>query len=243
MSELKALPSLAIQKIFLVAIFGCITLLSLYKAFIQQETNISDIIINHPHQDFGSIRQQESHEMVYSFKNNTEKSLLLGPINVSCSCTDAKLSKYKLEPKEECALTLIFESGAYRGLVKGTALVNYNFVEDKTRKVFIVDFQANVRPDYDFEPKRLDFTYGKKEQKRVILYPMHGELIQILNLSCSRKWIEANMSSDKTRGSEICFDVFYSGEEFEILDNEAVLTVKTDNMREPNYLIPIMIKP
>ena len=97
--------------------------------------------INKLEHDFGTIKQDITVTENIIFKNLGTSELLIEKVRTSCGCTETRVNKEKIKPKEEGILEISFNSGNYNGKITRSI---YIYTNDPKNKIVIFKITAKV---------------------------------------------------------------------------------------------------
>ena len=104
--------------IFLILIIAGLAIYGYFKAIPgaqNKDGNLPKIEINPQSFDFGEIEYGQIVEQSFTIKNTGQEVLEIKRVATSCACTKAKVSQEKINPREEAALLVTYDSGAMSG--------------------------------------------------------------------------------------------------------------------------------
>lgn len=93
--------------------------------------------------DFGTIKEGEVVEHVFSFTNAGSDTLIIAQVRASCGCTAALLSASRIPPKGEGEIKTTFKSKGRAGKQKKTLTVFSNDADSPAKTLF---FRAYIEP-------------------------------------------------------------------------------------------------
>jgi hypothetical protein len=99
------------------------------------------------HRDMGSIKQGETLEIPFHFKNTGSKPLVIESVQPGCGCTVAEKPTEPIAPGEEGVIKAKFSSSGMSGLQHKSITVTANTSQSNTDKNKIHSLSFNVKVD------------------------------------------------------------------------------------------------
>jgi hypothetical protein len=91
--------------------------------------------------DFGQVKEGQVLKHVFTFKNESTKTLKIKDINTSCGCTVSQAKKMVLLPQETTTIEVKFDSKGYSGPVKQYVYVHTDDLDNPVIR-FIIKAQV-----------------------------------------------------------------------------------------------------
>ena len=102
--------------------------------------NLAAIQFEEIEHDFGNIKEGETVDHTFKFKNTGDAPLIITNVKGSCGCTASDWTKEPVAPGAEGSVTLSFNSSGKAGAQNKTATITANIPGGQT----IISFKGNV---------------------------------------------------------------------------------------------------
>jgi hypothetical protein len=159
--------------------------------------------------NFGVVQPNAKTCQSVKFYNRGNKTLVIDKVVAGCGCTEVKLSKRSLRPKEEGNIEIIL-TGKY---MPGNSHADIHFFSnDKSYPIKKMTVHYTSVSEFFFSPKQLDFGLIQKSdlpvKKKIKIVEPHSvpsEKKEPLSVSLDVDFFNANIvhGEDKTRSIEV----------------------------------------
>ena len=198
------------------------------------------LAVESPVHDFGTVGQGEELEASFELKNQSSHVLELAKPTTDCGCTLADLPKTRLEPGETTVLTGRLQTGSSRGLSARQITVPYKLADTKEGSALLLQLQAQIAPDFDVDPPRLQFK-AEESGEQVVLFTAHqwADLKILASTSAHRALSTRLVNGEDSGRAEVAvsFDAAKWGDG----DRGAEVTIETNSPHERVYHLRIDI--
>lgn len=123
--------------------------------------------------DFGVHNISQRQVCTIQLNNVSDEVIKLGPIRTSCSCIEAKLSKFIIEPKGNIHLTVTLRDGELQGKYSQNVYIMLENMDKKYLKIDINGISGKIAPKIE----------EKIEEKEAILSNKNAILIEYFHRS------------------------------------------------------------
>ncbi len=111
---------------------------------------------------YETVNQGETVRGSATIRNTGESPLLLGPIQVSCPCTNASVEQTYLQPGEETRLNLTFDTATNPGSARQYITV---MTDDPRTPPALIRLEGTVMPEMVVSPELHRLDYAKPNRK------------------------------------------------------------------------------
>jgi hypothetical protein len=214
---------------------AALLLLSAGMAYLAREPIPEKLLAVQPVLKLGERSQGEVIDAEFVLVNHCKCNIEVVNVVKHCSCTEYKLAKTSLQPGEKSTLKVKWETRASRGDFHSDLTVVYQKAEegqDATR----VRLQAEVVPDFRYEPTRLSFDTGKKGEQIVTFSPGRQADVQVVRAYCTQRAFQAEKLAD-SGAVRVSFDPALWPTEGPRVE----LVVETTSPNEPVSRVPLFV--
>jgi uncharacterized protein DUF1573 len=193
--------------------------------------------------DFGTVRQGALLKTSFTLTNQGPKAIEIVSLLKSCTCTEAKALKQRLEPGETTSIDVGIKVGAARRTLSSSVHVTYCQAGDEkdksNNKTAVVGFEAvaSISPDVACEPEVLTFFPSTTNRKtlRVFSQWLKGPLIK--KVYARHRAFQVKAQDDGTH-VEITFDPSLWPKDENLLSE---LVISTPSKVQSELRIPIQV--
>jgi hypothetical protein len=199
------------------------------------------LVVDEPVRRVGELRQGDSAEVEFVFRNEGFEPITGLDIKSSCACTVASLPTNTIQPGESLPVRAKFSAGSSRGLRHAVLLAIYK-LGDKQR-ITQLKVVADIRPDYDISVEQLEFPAGGGTA-RIDLTCRLAESIAIKSIESSSKAFVgtvAPLDSPRKASADVTFDPANYKRPSKY-SQPPYLLLHTDNAAQPTVRVPLLVK-
>jgi len=189
-------------------------------------------------QALGKIRQGTLRTIAYSIVNRGSEPLTISEVVASCGCTTTSITKKDIPPGETSVVTLSYDSGQSRGVVRVIAHVIYRRISMDGSESLSLEAKGEIDPDYGINPERLQFKADKKVSQRLVVWPRHTKDLGVTNVTCDKRFFAAHIAGEPT-GGQVSIDVTFDPSDYYRDAGPAQLSIATNSHVQPVAHVPI----
>lgn len=141
------------------------------------------LVVDQATYNFGQAEQNGQVSHTFVLRNEGDQPLIIKKVKKSCGCTVAKMSKSEIEAGGQADLSVVFNTGSYRGQQKKRLTLETNDPNNARVQLFI---EGTVIERLAFEPRALrimDLQPGQNSTGEVTVTNKSNEDIEITKLT------------------------------------------------------------
>jgi hypothetical protein len=224
--------------------YGLIVMVGLLTGASARAATWAESAFDELSKDFGSVARGPSLSHPFRVKNNTEGTMVISNVRVSCGvCSSANVLKSVLRPGEETAVVARMDTTRFTGVKTITVFVQFSQPQwDEVRLVVT----ANSRDDVIVTPENLALGTAKRgvgSSATVGLTFLGAANAQVLAVQTESNYIKASVKETKRTAAEVGYDLtarvrgdapvgrWYSD-----------VWVKTNNPAMPRVRVPLTVE-
>jgi hypothetical protein len=214
---------------------AALLVLSVGLAYLAREPLPEKLLAVQPVLKLGERFQGEVIDAEFVLVNHCKCPVEVLNVVKSCSCTEYKLVKTSLQPGEKTTLKVKWETRASRGDFHTDLTIVYQKAggeQDASR----VRLQADVVPDFRYEPTRLSFDTGKKREQVITFSPGRQPDVQVVRAYCTQRAFQAEKLPDGG-AVRVTFDPALWSADVPRVE----LVVETTSPNEPLCRVPLFV--
>ena len=116
---------------------------------------------------------ERKHLFVFTFRNASEREIVIRQVRSSCGCTVPKLTKTNYAAGEEGSILVEFDAGRRQGNVEKSVVVEY---DDGTISTKQLKVRAQIPNLSQFEPAQLEWKLGGSLEEKSIVVTLNPEI-------------------------------------------------------------------
>ena len=182
--------------------------------------------------DFGNLDvSQPVHGRTAKITNNTGEPIELGPISKACSCSEATLSKQKLDPGEEAELTVAWKIAHKRGPSRDDVMLIFN---SPTRQYHCaVRLQGVILRPVDLDALQIELS-AKNSTRQVALINKTTKPVSILSATANHPVVKVEILPGQQSAR-----VSLNPAETWPLSGQIYVTITTDSLFLESVQVPV----
>jgi len=146
----------------------------------------------------------------------------------------------EIAPGEKTVLTLSYNSGQMRQSIHVVTDVIYSDGTKNEYEFLQLEAKGEIDPDYGIKPEQLQYEAGKKQSKRIVVWPRHTKNLKVTNVACDKRFFSTRIL-DQRSNTPVQIEVTFDPSEYYPSAGSAQLSISTNSQVQPVALIPIEV--
>lgn len=210
--------------------------ISCVSAYLARPAAPDGLVAVEPVQYLGELTQGATVPAEFQLVNQSWERIEIVDILKGCTCTEAELSKRTLAPGEGTALKVKWSIGGRRGRIASDVSV-VSARAGRAPESLQVWLEADILPDYLYEPTQLAFRVGQPATKEVVFSSGQSKDVTLRNAYCTHRAFEVRLRPGMSR-----VEVSFAPEQWTPDVSTVDLIIETNNPNEPRCTVPITVE-
>ena len=195
------------------------------------------LIAETPVLDYGMLPQGSIVDASFEVRNEDADAVDIENIDGGCSCLSSQASPSHIEAGGKSIVAVKWAVGAARGNTSKQILVRYKDVTSPDTYSLLLTINADVLPDFNYEPKRLIFLLNRGAKQEIEIQPGRITGVGVNKAYCTHKAFTATIESK----SRVRVD-FARADWNQDEASSAYLILETTSINERVTRIPLLVK-
>ena len=215
----------------------------LAAAPLAQASSWADGLFDELNRDFGSVPRGQILSHPFRVVNNTQQTVHISNVRVSCGCTSAQALQTTLAPGQETAILARMDTRRFYNTKTVTIYVDFDQPRFEQVRLWV---QANSRDDVAFSPESIAFGRVKRGNTpngamQITFYG--GGQTQISEIKSDSNYILPALKEVRREGGEVTYEISAKVRQ----DTPAGkwytdVWVKTNNAAMPRLRVPVTVE-
>lgn len=167
----------------------------------------ADILFQERVKDFGSVPRGPTLQYAFPLTNNSDRTIRISELRVSCGCVTATADSKELEPGERTMIRASMDTTRFEGIKSVTIYVKFSRPRREEVRLWV---RANSRNDVTLSPATLAFGQVQRGTTPVLktTITFHGDgNARVLEAKCESNYVKPSFREISRTASEAKYEL------------------------------------